>query len=217
MNKKEKNSLFEYASSFFYDELSPKFRRSSFKNIMDYAYIIFEKIAINFEFLRLGYINIYKELVKKEVNNVNIKPKNSVLVIGCGSIPTTTLLIFKYSNSKRIVSIDRDSKAIKNSLNLIKKSDLYDNLQFEQADGINYPIEDFDFIFVLYGIKKQKKLLEYISKNMGKDSRILFRTTNAFFIKSLGGKDFLSTLFNIEKSIIADRFDETISFVLKKK
>ena len=217
MNKKMKSSLFEFASRFFYDVISPRFRGSSFKNFMDYAYILFEKVAINFEFLLNGYINMYEEMVEKELHNISINSEDSVLVIGCGSIPATTFLISKISNAKRIVSIDLDLRAVKNSLNLIKKTNLYNNIEFEKADGLNYPIKDFDFIFVLYGIKKQKKLLGYISKNMKQDSCVVFRTTNDFFNKYVGGEEFLSNLFNIEEHIVAESFDETISFVLKKK
>lgn len=217
MKNNKQSWLFSFAYNVFYNYISPKFHTSSFKNFMDYTYIIFEKIAVNFEILNISYINIYQELVEKEVKLSNISSDDSVLIIGCGSIPATSILISKKSNAKKIVSIDYDLKAIKNAIKFINSSIFNTNLKFEHANGLNYSAKTFDVIFILYGIKKQDKILEYISNNVKDTSRIIFRTTNDSLVHFLGGKEFLEKYFKIEKSVCSEKLNDTISFLLKKK
>jgi 2-polyprenyl-3-methyl-5-hydroxy-6-metoxy-1,4-benzoquinol methylase len=217
MKNHKKNWIFSFASNIFYNYVSPKFRTGSFKNLMDITYIIFEKIAVNFKVLYLDYINIYQELVEKEVDLCNISSDESVLIIGCGSIPVTSILVSKNSSAKEFVSIDYDLKAVENAIKLVSSTTFDKNLKFEHADGFKYPVEKFDVIFVLYGIQKQDKILEYLSKNIKDTSRIIFRTTNDSLIQLIGGKEFLEKYFIVEKSICSEKFNDTISFLLKKK
>jgi len=217
MKNNKQRCLFSFAYIIFLNYISPKFHTSSFKKFMDYTYIIFEKIAVNFEMLNICYINLYQELVEKEVKLSNISYDDSVLIIGCGSIPATSILVSKKSNAKKIVSIDYDLKAIKNAIKFTNSSNFNKNLKFEHANGQNYSVKTFDVIFILYGIKKQDKILEYISKNLKNTTRIIFRTTNDSLIHILGGKGFLEKYFKIEKSICSEKLNDTISFLLKKK
>ena len=183
---------------------------------MDYAYIFFEKIAVNFKFLYTNYINMYKEIVEKEVNLSNISSDDSILIIGCGSIPATSILVSKISKTKNITSIDYDLKAIKNAIKFLNSSNFCKNLKFEHSNGLKYPVEDFDVIFILYGIKEQEKLLKYVAKKVKKTSRVIFRTTNDSFVNLLGGNKFLEKYFIVEKSICSEKFNDTISYLLKK-
>jgi precorrin-6B methylase 2 len=217
MKDDKKSWLFSFASGIFYDRISPKFRTGSFKNFMDYAYVIFEKIVVHFETFYMSYINVYQELVEKEVKASDISSDDSILIIGSGSIPATSILVSKNSSSKNIVSIDYDEGAVKNSISFIKFSSFDKNLKFEHADGLKYPVGSFDVIFVLYGIRKQDEMLNYISENMRNSSRVIFRTTNDSLVKFLGGKDFLEKYFKIQHTIISEKFSDTISFLLKKK
>lgn len=217
MKNNKQNGLFLFAYRIFYNYISPKFHTSNFKNFMDYAYIFFEKIAVNFEILSINYINIYQEIVEKEVNLSNISSDDSVLIIGCGSIPATSILVSNKSNAKKIISIDYDLKAIRNSIKFIDSLNFDKNLKFEHRNGLNYAIETFDVIFILYGIREQDKLIEYISKNIKKTAHVIFRTTNDSLINLLGGKKFLEKYFVIEKSICSEKFNDTISLLLKKK
>jgi ubiquinone/menaquinone biosynthesis C-methylase UbiE len=217
MKDDKKSWLFSFAISIFYEHISPKFRTGSFKNFMDYAYVISEKIAVHFETFYMSYINVYQELVRKEVKISEISPKDSVLIIGSGSIPATSILVSKNSSSKNIVSIDYDKGAVKNAISFVNSSSFDKNLKFEHADGLKYPVGSFDVIFVLYGIRKQDEMLKYISENISNSSRVIFRTTNDSLVKFLGGKDFLENYFKIQQTIISEKFSDTISFLLKKK
>ncbi|MFO7676979.1 MAG: methyltransferase domain-containing protein [Thermoplasmatota archaeon] len=216
MKNQISNRFFVYAADIFYNYISPKFKTGSFKKFMDYAYAIFEKIAIHFISIYTIYIDIYKELVEKEVKILQINSDDSILVIGCGSIPATSILISQYSKPKKIVSIDYDKTAIKNAVYLVNNSDFDKNLHFEYADGLNYSLESFNEIFVLYGIKKQKEILHYIYQNMNDSARVIFRTTNDSLEQFLDGKKFLEQYFTIEKTIQSEELFDTVSLLLKK-
>ena len=98
----------------FFDELGTKFEAKYLKKIMDFLYIIFEKIIIHYPPISDNYLTLYEELVKKEVNLGKINSNDKILVIGCGSLPSTTVLIYFYSKAK-ITSIDIDKKATFNA------------------------------------------------------------------------------------------------------
>jgi len=217
MKKNKQNRLFSFVSDIFYREISPKFRADSFKNFMDFAYVIFEKIAVNFECLYQNYLYLYEEIVEKEIKSSNISKNDSVLIIGCGSIPSTSILVSKLSNPKEIISIDFDKNAIKNSINLMHRKSFDKSLKFENADGLNYSVEKFDVIFILYGIKKQRQILEILSSKIKDTSRILFRTTNDALDQYIGGKTVLESMFKVKDSIASINFAGTTSFILMKK
>ena len=90
-------SIFERFLSFsrfaFFDILSAKFNAAPFKNFMDYFYVIFEKIAYSFRILSSNYLMLYDELIEKEIIMAKITKNSNVLVIGCGSLPVTSILI----------------------------------------------------------------------------------------------------------------------------
>jgi len=217
MTNKKQNRLFSFAKKIFYEDISPRFNVRSFKNIMNLFYVVFEKIVINFEFLSQGYIDMYKEFVEKEVCLANISSKDNVLVIGCGSVPATSILISRNSDPKNIASIDYDLKAIKNAIQFINHSISDKNLKFEHVDGMNYPVDNFDVIFVLYGIKKTEEILEYLSFKIKDTCRIIFRTTTDSIDKTLREKKLLEKYFKIEKSTYSEELKDTVSFLLVKK
>ncbi len=217
MENNKRNRCLSFTSKILFKHIFPKFPTGPFKPLMDFSYIIYEKIAVNFEFLYINYINMYEELVKKEIDISNISSDDSVLVVGCGSIPTTSILLSKHSDARIIVSIDHDAKAVKKAKNLMKSFNFNKNLIFECADLLEYSIKEFDVVFLLYGIKKQKKIMKYVSKNLKNASRVIFRTTYDSLIKFLGGKEFIDRYFDINNSDKSEKFNDTISFLLKKK
>jgi ubiquinone/menaquinone biosynthesis C-methylase UbiE len=217
MTKVSKSDFLSVIFFFFFGELPRLFKTGSLKAIMDFFYAIFEKVAVHYNFFYTNYINFYQELIEKEINLLNISSDDSVLIIGCGSIPVTSILISQNSNAKNIVSIDCDLQAVKNATHFIDTTNFNKNLKFEHANGLEYPVENFDIIFIVYGIKKQDTILKHISKNMKNTTRVIFRTTNDSLIQFLGGKQYLDKYFFVEQSLCSEKFNDTLSFLLKKK
>ncbi len=169
------NNLLSKCRHIFFNELGDKFNTKSLKKLMDFLYVLFEKIAIEFDFLSKNYIDLYKEIVEKEIKLAKIKTNDKVLVIGCGSLPVTSILL-KEKTKANIDSIDIDKNAIKNAIIFHNKNNFNTDLDFIHADGANHLIEKYDVILILYGIKQQRQIFEYVSLNMKENARIMFRT-----------------------------------------
>ena len=205
-----------FARYIFFEVISPKFNAATFKNYVDYSYIIFEKLAYSFEILSSNYLKLYDELIEKEISMAKITDDTNVLVIGCGSLPATTALI-GLKIKANIVSIDYDVKAIKKATIFIKNLNPKSNIKIEYADGLAYPIDKFDVIFVLYGVKKQKELLENLSQKIGKSIKIIYRTNQDALDQLVGGTEFLSNLFSIDDSFGSESIYTSVSYLLTKK
>ena len=215
MVKSRIERMFSFARHIFFEEISPKFRTAPFKGLMDYAYVVFEKSSCTFEFISKYYLKFYDELVEKEIEMANITPNDNVLVIGCGSLPATSVLSAMKSKAKT-VAIDCDARAVENACTFIKNINLETNIEIKHADGLSFPVKNYDVIYVLYGVKQQKEILEYLAKNINGKTRIIFRTTEDSF-KNLVGKDFLKKYFDIKKSLSSDIIYTADSYLLAKK
>jgi len=216
MAGKISEKFFNLFQRIFFEELGKKFCPGTFRNLMNYLYVIFEKSAYQFDFLSKYYLSFYQELVEDEIELAQIKSKDHVLVIGCGSIPATSILIAEKTNAQ-ITSIDIDSRAINNASLLIKKLNLDDKLILESADGHNYPIERFDAVFVLYGVKNHDDMLKVIGNNMKDNARVIFRSVVEDSDKKILGIDQNNDTFIIKKTKISKKLYPSISCLLVKK
>ena len=200
----------------FFNILSVKFNSATFKNFMDYAYVIFEKIACSFEIMSSKYLKLYDELIEKEINMANITKNSKILVIGCGSLPVTSILIGSKTHSD-IVSIDFDKKAVLKAKKFVNNHDLSLKLKIEYGGGLTYPIENFDVIFVLYGVKRQLEILSNLSEKIKSDVLIVFRTTQDVLDQEFNGTKLLSEMFDIKDSSSSDAIYTSYSYLLGKK
>jgi len=216
MSKKITERFFSFSKQIFFEEFGTKFPAGSFKNIMDLLFVLFEKISINFPILARNYVDMYREVVLEEISMANISSTDTILVIGSGSIPSTPIILAREINAK-IQAIDYDLGAVKRATAYIKNQGLTDNINIIYGDGLNYPTKNFNVIFILYGVKNQQKILEYISKNITKDTRVIYRSAKD--IKSIEREDniSLSKLFLIKDNVKTMCFGSLESFLLTKK
>jgi protein-L-isoaspartate O-methyltransferase len=207
MQNKSVNIILKYSRKIFYEVISPKFKKDLLKGMMDFLYILFEKIAIKFNIISLNYIKLYSDIVQKEIMMAEINSKDSIIIIGCGTLPSTSILISMKTKAK-IVAIDRDIKAIKRAN--IFLSNIYNNkIILEYANGLNYPIHKFDVIMILYGVTNLKQIFNYLYQNMKSDARVIVRTNeekkNSYFYK-----------FNISDKVESKYLGQIYSYLLKK-
>lgn len=171
------NKILSFSRILFYEKISPKFKKNSLKELIDYSYVIFEKIAIKFNFISLNYMNLYEEIVRKEIEMAKIKSSDSIIVIGCGALPSTSILISLKTKAK-IVALDKDKKAINQAKIFLSNINMNEKIKLKHANGLDYPIEDFDIIILLYGVKNILKIFDYLYSNIKSDTRIIVRTNN---------------------------------------
>jgi len=102
----------------------------------------------------------------------NITSTDKVLHIGCGTIPSESMIIAERTKA-RVVGIDNNKNAVKFAKKIVEKKGLSDLIKIEYCDGEEYPVQDFDVIVVAINVWPIEKVLIHLSKQMKKDARII--------------------------------------------
>ena len=204
-----KNLIFQHIGS--------KLKLGSLKFFMNISFVFFEKIAFKFPKISSIYLDMYKEIVEKELSMINPSKEDLILIIGSGTLPATPIIITRTTNAK-ITAIDIDENAVKEARKYIKNLNLEENINVIQGNGVNFSLIDFDIIFVLYGMRQQKEMIDNISKNITQSTKVILRT----ILKD--GKAIiddvyldLSEYFVIDKYVQSQCFGIVDSILLKKK
>jgi ubiquinone/menaquinone biosynthesis C-methylase UbiE len=209
MNKNITDKLLSYSREIFYEKISPKYKKNKLKLIMDFLYVIFEKFAIKFNIISLNYLDLYADLVRKEIEMAEITSNDSILVIGCGTLPSTSLLLYNETNAK-IVAVDKDKNAINGAKKFLSNIQITDKIILKHANGLDYPLNDFNVIFILYGVKYIEKIIDYLDKKANKNSKIIVRTNDQIDVK-------LFDKFNIINRVESKYLGEVNSYLISKK
>jgi len=213
MIKKILNSLHNLIFSTIGNHIKP----GSFKRTMDIAFVLFEKIAFAFENVSKFYINVYQEMVDNELRLLKEYQLQKILVVGSGSIPATPILISKKSNS-HIVCIDIDTHAIKKSVTLIKRMQLDNKITVKSGDGIHFPFEEYDAIFILYGMKSQKKIIDSLSQSLPEHIPVILRVVPQKDNALIDNTPFdLSSLFTVKNKVRSHSLGLLDSYLLERK
>ncbi|KYK26900.1 hypothetical protein AYK20_08490 [Thermoplasmatales archaeon SG8-52-1] len=216
MSRQITNRFFSFVTHIFFEGISAKFPPGSAKKLMDFSYVIFEKVANKFEIISSNYLNMYQELVDKEIKMAGLSSNDNVLVIGGGSLPITAVLI-AMKKKAHIVVIDIDKKAVKEAVNYVKTHHLENKIEIVCADGTNYPTKKFDVIFLTYGLKKKEDIFNSLANNSKKNSRIIFRTVIGSQKEKEKSIAELSKWFMVKDSIKSDTLPPSGSYLLLKK
>jgi precorrin-6B methylase 2 len=183
---------------------------------MDFSYAIFEKIATKFDIISSNYLKMYQELVVKEIEMVGISQNDHVLIIGCGSLPITAILVASITNAE-VTAIDKDNFAVKEANNYIRNHQLDARVKIEHADGEIYPLKKFDVIYLSYGMKNIENIFKVIIKNTKKNSRIIFRTVIGSQQENKKHTTELSKWFIVKDNIKSKTLPPAGSYLLLKK
>ena len=198
-----------------FEENGVKFKAGELKFFMDPFFILLEKIGYKFNVISSNYLKLYYEIVKKELGMLDVTSNSRILVIGGGALPVTTALIAQHTKAK-IVAIDKDIKSIDPAKNFIKQLNLEKYITIKYADGLTFPVKDFDVIFILYGIKKPGEILKYISESIDKNTKVIFRTI--IDDKKISGELInIKDYFNILNNVKSKSLGSVDSFLLQKK
>jgi histidine 2-aminobutanoyltransferase len=213
MIKKILNSLQNLIFSTIGNHIKP----GSFKRTMDIAFVLFEKIAFAFEDASKFYINVYQEMVDNELRLLKKYQLQKILVVGSGSIPATPILIAKKSNA-HVVCIDIDTHAIKKSETLIKRMQLNNKITVKSGDGIHFPFEEFDAIFILYGMKSQKEIIDSLSQFLPEHIPVILRVVPQNDNALIDNTSFdLSSLFTVKNKVRSRSWGLLDSYLLERK
>lgn len=205
-----------FVQTIVFKHIGKKFPTNALKGLMDSLFVIVEKVGCKFEVVSSLYLKLYQDIVSKELAMVHVSPQNHVLVIGGGSLPATPALIAM--NTKAVVvSIDHDRTAVKDATRFVKSHHLGRTLFIEYADGLHFPVERFNVIFILYGVKQPDLLLEYLAEHCHDTTRIVLRAITDEKGMITDHKISISTHFLVRDQMQTDSLGSMTSFLLQKK
>jgi len=173
-----------------------------------YYYNFLELLAVKTNFFNKLLMSWRRPVFLNEIKMANIKKNDKVLLIGCGIFPSETMLIAEISGAN-VVGIDNSPKAVKIAIKYVKLKGLSKNVKIEYGDGKDYPLNDFDVIFIAINVWPIDFVLKNILKNMKKDGRVMCKSLKNDILNVIGKEKFkiVSKLEN----------PKTQSFLLVKK
>jgi precorrin-6B methylase 2 len=208
--------MFSFLQTIVFKQIGNKMPTNALKGVMDIAFIVFEKVGCKFEIISSIYLKLYHDIVLKELSMACLTKDDQVLVIGSGSLPATPALIAQNAQVT-IVSIDKDRTAVKNAVSYVKNHHLDNRLSIEYADVLQYSVERFTVVFVLYGVKRPREVLVYLASHIHENTRVIFRA-----ITDAQGKVADQTIdilkhFSIKGKVHSETLGSFDSFLLMKK
>jgi ubiquinone/menaquinone biosynthesis C-methylase UbiE len=208
--------IFSYASYLFFEKISPKFQVDVLKNLMDVFYIFYEKIFLHFHIFVAMYFDMYNELIENEISLAGITKNKQVLVIGCGSLPATSLLLAQKTGAN-IVGIDKDKNAVKDAKTFIDANQLKDKVSFLYSEDLSFDLSKFDIIIIAYGIKQELFIFETLGKKMKDTAKIIYRIPFTTDEKQILTQLNKKSHFIFINKIITPSMGSTVSLLLQKK
>ena len=202
--------------SFIMGGVTSKFNAHKLKKFVDFGFIMVEKVVVKLNKLLPMYLIFYEKMVKNEIALANISKNDNILHIGCGPIPATSILIIKNTKAS-VTGIDHDKSSVKQADICISKFNFSDKANVKHAEATNFPVQNYDLIIISQGIKPYNRILEYISRSMKQNSRVILRSSSADNIRLSKNDVFLKDIFTIKKIIAQKQNGSLISILLNKK
>jgi precorrin-6B methylase 2 len=189
---------------------------NTFKDFMDLLFIVLEKVGSKFQVVSALYLDLYRDIVSKELALLQLTKNTKVLVIGGGSLPATPMLLTMATGTS-IDIIDKDPEAVTTGQQFILSYHLEDKLKVINTNALHYPLTPYDVIIILYGVKQPNKVLQYIASQVSEKTRVILRV-----ITDDQGNIADKTLDLSSRFIIKDRVRSTTlgsfeSLLLQKK
>ena len=157
-------------------------------------------------------MNWRKPIFLNEIKMANVTKKDRVLHIGCGLFPSESVLIAEKTKAK-VIGIDNSIIAVKIARKYVKKKGLSDLIKIEHRDGRNYPVNDFDVIFIAINVWPIDTVLKYLSSNIKKGTRVMCKSYKNDIIDVLKNEG-LSDSLHLKSKL---QNPQTQSFLLIKK
>jgi len=182
------------------------------KTISCYKYSFLEFLATKISFFYNLLMGWRTPIFLKEIKIAKVSNKDKVLHLGCGLLPATSILVAKKTKAK-VIGIDNNKNFIKSTKKFVDKHGLSNLIKIEYGDGVEYPVHDFDVIFIAINVQPFDTVLKHLSLQTKKDTRIICRGMNDDIINFIE-KGELSDTFSIEAKL---QHPKTQSILLMKK
>jgi len=202
--------------SLFLKNFSLKMNAFSLKKLSDYMFAIAEKIVIKLQKILPLYVKYYEDMIDKEIIAAKISKSDNVVHMGCGPVPSTSILIAEKIGAN-VTAIDRTSRSVKEATSCIRLLNLNSMVQIKHADALNFPMEKFDVIIISHGIEPRDEMLKYVSRSINDNARVIFRTFSSGDGEITQHDSLLKNSFKVDKVVSHENHGLLISVVLLKK
>ena len=186
------------------------------KKFNDLGFIFIEKFIINLDKLYSLYLDFYDLMIENEITLADISKKKNILHIGCGSIPSTSILLVK-KTGVQVTAIDRNPRSVDHARLCLSKTGFSDKIQILYGDAKTFPVDNFDIIIISLGVKPIEEILKRIAKSMKDDAHVIFRTSSLPNGEIAKNDLFIKDFFNIEKVVEQKKNALLISILLSKR
>jgi len=126
----------------------------------------------------------YTKIVEREISLAGINPDDTVINVGCGSLPFTAVKLAQMTGAE-VYAIDNDEKAILSAAKIVDELNLNDKIDFMLADGKEQIQIDFDKAIVALQVDPQDEVVNNLIENSD-DSDIVVRIPRKKFRETYG-------------------------------
>lgn len=182
------------------------------RKITCFKYSFLEFLALKIDSFYRLLMSWRKPVFLNEIKMANISSKDKVLLIGGGILPSESILITETTNAK-VVTIDNNIRTCKHAQAYVQKKGLSDRIIIEHADGVNYPVQNFDVIFIAISVWPIDSVFRNLSKNMKTNARVMCKSYRNDIIDVFESEG-LSESFHLESKL---ENPSTQSFLFIKK
>jgi len=200
----------------FFSSFSTSMDMTRLKKFSNITFVIVEKLFVKLDKLLLYYLSFYNEMISNEIKMASISSQDSVLHIGCGSIPATSIILNQKTGSK-ITAIDKDFNSIKNAKLLLSKLENVEDIEIVRANGLDLSVEDFNLVIISDGISVLDEILKFLSKSIKKNAKIIVRTNIATTDLYVLGRPYPAVdIFTIKDIVNHASYGKLSSILLEK-
>ncbi|HEC86538.1 MAG TPA: hypothetical protein ENI49_01515 [Thermoplasmatales archaeon] len=146
---------------------------------------VVEKVLEGSKLLTDLYIRFFRKMTVDEFSKVFLPEDARVLIIGCGSIPHTAVIVAKEKPWK-IVGVDRDKDAVQKARFLVERYGLSDRVSVMEGNGLTFDLSGYDLVVLAHGVEPKDEILKRIAVEVDGETVVLFRTTWDFLDKVYG-------------------------------
>ncbi len=101
----------------------------------------------------------YSRVLRREISLAGISSKDTVLNVGCGSLPFTAVYIAESTGAK-VYAVDNDPKAVKYATDLVDKLGLSGSIKVLEADGKETVPIEFDIAVLALHVEPKSEVLK---------------------------------------------------------
>jgi 2-polyprenyl-3-methyl-5-hydroxy-6-metoxy-1,4-benzoquinol methylase len=169
-----------------------------------------EIFSIKSSFIHRFYTKWIGQIFHDEYTLANVTSDDAVLHIGCGSLPTMSILAAKNAGAK-IIAIDNDLQTVHRAQRYVRQQKLSDFITVEYGDGRNYQTGMFDLIFIALNVTPIDAVFCHLATTSKPSVRIVCRDFGNGVFRMLKTDEF-SNIFMI-KSILKHSMNNSLLII----